>query len=352
VTIQIAGSEAHPTLAKSVTAVLKERTAETETSIDAVAEIDRASVVTPSAASRDDQLARVWIDLSDGGGGGGGGNSIMLFIADGPWERVLVRPVTREKNPEVTSEEIGHIVGSALVALRSGASIGIDRAAAREQLLPSSSSAATPSATLTLPPVTHDSPTEAPPPPRKEKVWTVRAGGYFLGSAYGDGFELATGPGVVVEGHRVVNHRWEVGALAMGEYHFPSTVDRGSAVVRFEGGGVYLLAHSTLALSAKSHVLFGAGGGVDLVHARATGDALSTIRFANGNLDANPSGRVLARYGLSVSSSLRLFAGLGVDIPLSQSRYLLSRQQPGTEPIVLFEPWAARPFLMLGLQTN
>jgi hypothetical protein len=46
--------------------------------------------------------------------------------------------------------------------------------------------------------------------------------------------------------------------------------------------------------------------------------------------------------------SLRLFAGVGLDVPLESARYLLAR--PG-ETIVLFEAWSARPFVMAGIQT-
>ena len=58
--------------------------------------------------------------------------------------------------------------------------------------------------------------------------------------------------------------------------------------------------------------------------------------------------RCLARYGLALSP-LRVFAGVGVDVPMSSPRYVVLARE---ERIVLFAPWRVRPFLVVGIETN
>ncbi|MBX3210317.1 MAG: hypothetical protein KF764_35120, partial [Labilithrix sp.] len=128
VSVKIAGDRAQ---VAAVLDVLRERVAETTATFEVVPEIDRASIVTPGA--RDDrQLARIWVDLSEPPGRTNEQAPVMLYVVDGAWERVLIRPVARQENPEVTWEELGHIVELALRALSAGESIGVGRAVARE----------------------------------------------------------------------------------------------------------------------------------------------------------------------------------------------------------------------------
>ncbi len=331
--------------------------------IEDVESIDRASVVHPPAAGAtpvepSPTLARIWIDVPSHTQ-----EDVTIYVVDGAWEHVLVRRVARQANPEVTWEEIGHIVELALVALRSGHTIGVDRAAAERELLGApgveelveAQPAPAESRRSPEPPSRPSSPdTTVPvrPASTTSSPWSFRAGGFYGVSAYGSGLELASGPGLIVEVHRrAIARRLELGGVVTGEYRFPSTVDRGSALVRFEGAAMHLLASGTVALGARHHLMIGAGGGVELVHARATSDTLSTISFVDRNLRATPTGRVLARYGLDASSSLRLFAGVGVDLPFEAPRYLLTRANE-SEPVVLFEPWAVRPFVVLGLESR
>jgi hypothetical protein len=334
--VKVAGD---PSSVAAVLDVLRERVgADVEAAYEVVPTIDRASIVTPGSPN-DQQLARIWIDLGEPAAMNER-EPIRLYVVDGPWERVLVRPIARQPNPEVVWEEIGHIVELALGALRAGESIGVGRALAREQLLPSQ-----PIAPATAPPAP-ERPLE-PPPPARPRQWSVRGGAFYATSAYGSGLELASGPGALIELH-AHTRRLEYGAALMAEYRFPSTVDRGSAIVRFEGAAFHALASGAFVLAPHHHVLFGAGGGVDLVHARASSPNLDNLRFEDGKMDAVPAARVLARYGWA-TSAFRLFAGVGVDVPLRNPRYLLSRP---SDPVVLFEPWNARPFLLIGIETN
>jgi hypothetical protein len=317
-----------------------------DTSFEVVPAIDRAAIVTPATADSGEQLARIWVDLEDGPRIEDAGSSprapVTLYVVDGPWERVLVRPVNREANPEVTWEEIGHIIELALTALRAGERIGV----AREQLLP-------PSPPPTSPPPPPPPQEDAPPraPAARERRLHFRAGGFYATTAYGSSLELSSGPGAVLELHAptdLVGRRLEYGVTLTGEYRFPSTVDRGSAVVKFEGASFNAMASASYTLANRHDLMLGVGGGVELVHAQGRSAQLDNVRFVDGNLDPIPTARVLARYGWS-TSAVRLFGGFGVDVPFRSPRYLLSRE---SEPVVLFEPWSVRPFLLFGIQTN
>ncbi|MBX3213377.1 MAG: hypothetical protein KF850_15175 [Labilithrix sp.] len=339
VAVKIAG-DAVPVAA--VLDVLRERVSGTETTFEVVPAIDRASIVTPGATD-DRQLARIWIDLSEPPGHANEQAPMTLYVVDGAWERVLVRPVARQANPEVAWEEIGHIVELALGALRAGERIGVGRAVAREQLLPSVAPAAPP------PPASPDAPVTAPPPKTNQRPARFRAGGFYGVNAYGHGLELASGPGLMFELQRE-RGRFALGGTLMGEYRFPSEVDRGIVTVRFEGGAVHAMATGSYELAPRHHVLLGVGGGAELAQVRGSSNTLDNVRFVDGDADLVPTARVLARYAYTIAKpSLRVFAGLGMDVPLRNPRYLLSR---GNDAVVLFEPWGARPLFLLGIQTN
>ena len=348
VSVQVAGDRASTA---AVLDVLRERIGgtDTEASFEVVPAIDRASIVTPGPPN-DRQLARIWIDLTepakDDSGKKGDREPVTLYVVDGAWERVLVRPVVRQTNPEVTWEEIGHIVELALGALRAGESIGVGRAVAREQLLPAPEPP-------TAPPPPPDTPPPAPPrataPAPRVKL---RGGGFYSTTAYGSGLELASGPGAVFDFH-LQHPTWLGGKLELGmaftaEYRFPSTVDRGSAVVRFEGAALHAMASAAYRLTERHHFMLDVGGGAELVHARGDSPQVANIRFVEGSLAPIPTARALARYAWA-TPAVRFFAGAGVDLPFRNPRYLLSREN---EPVVLFEPWIVRPFLMLGIETN
>jgi hypothetical protein len=142
--------------------------------------------------------------------------------------------------------------------------------------------------------------------------------------------------------------KFEFGGALTAEYRFPSRVDRGSATVHFEGGAFHALANAAFVLNAHHQLGLGVGGGVELVQAHSSSIKLDNVRFFGTELQTIPTTRALARYALT-TSSVRVFAGIGLDVPLRRPRYLLTREDA---PVVLFEPWAARPFVLLGIETN
>lgn len=347
VSVKIAGA---PTAVLPLLEVLRERVASgrgaagEDTSFELIGRVDRASVVTPGPPSPR-QLARVWIDLGREQSEHAS-DPVTIYVVDGPWERVLVRQVGHHENIEITWEEIGHIVESALVALRAGERIGVGRALAQEQLLPVSSVAP-------LPPPPPDPLGEEPAPPATPASgppWGIRAGAFYTASAYGYGAgpRVASGAGGLIDVH-ATSRSLRFSATIMGEYRLPSTVDRGAAVVHLEGGALHVLASASYSPAPRHQVHVGAGPGFELVQAGGIAPGRDDIRFAERTLDTIPTGRLLARYAYAVGPA-RAFGGAGLDLSLRTLRYTLARAD-GTS-LVVFEPWVARPFLLIGVETN
>lgn len=87
--------------------------------------VDANAILAPTAG--EPALARIWIDLLQG--------RVILYVVDGPWERVLVRLLTREpNNPAIDHERVSQILRASVQALQEGARIGISREQARRQL--------------------------------------------------------------------------------------------------------------------------------------------------------------------------------------------------------------------------
>jgi hypothetical protein len=332
VTVQLAGE---PASVQAMEGVLRERLAPAELTLSFTRTevIDPAAVVTPSGV-RDDDLARIWIDDR-------ARERVTLYLVDGKWERVLVRHFRRHENPEVVNEEVGHVVELALTALRGGERIGIGRDLARAQLAPEAPDPVPP------PPATDEPPPPAPVPAPPSTTSHVRGGVFYEAQAYGAGPQLWSGPGLLVELRRErEGARWSYGGLLSLQYRLPSTTDAADATVDFDGGAAHLLAMGATRISRPAELAFGVGPGIDLLHAEARGLRGADVRFAEGRVRWIPTVRALVRYEHAVQR-LRIFAGVGLDVPFESTRYVLAR---GSENVVLFSAWGARPFVVLGIE--
>lgn len=331
VTVHLAGDEAS---IAAVRDVLQERIADAGLHADfvVVPRIDPAGVLTPDEAEAED-LAHVSVDAA-------AGEPVSLYIVDAAWERVLVRTVPPNDNAEVTWEEVGHIVALALGALRAGEAIGVRR----EEVLPP---APQPLPAPPAPARAAPAPAPAPPPPPPPR-WTFHGGVLYGARMFGDG-ALATGPGLAFSTTR--ERRASVpalGGMLVAEYRLASTVRAEGADVRVQSTTLALLAHVALALAPRSSVELAAGGGVELERAEARNVAQgATLRLAGPRANATPVGRALVRYVLRAPSS-RWSLGLGLDAPMQSTRYVVAR---GERTVVLFSPWALRPFVMVGIET-
>lgn len=349
VTVEIAGDERS---VADTTTLLRERLASQPIDVTyAAAEtIDPATVVTP-ANVHDDDLARVWIDMrhaSPSAAAPGGPRRVTLYVVDGPWERVFIRHFTRHDNPEVTREEIGHVVELALVALVAGERIGVGRDIARAELAPAAAPAPPPPAAAPPPPDR----VETKPEPAPATKTRFHAGPFFEMQAYGAGPEVRSGIGGLVEVHRTPpTTRLRYGASVLLQYRFPTDADAGAATtVRSEGAAAHLLAHASYAVSRPAELAVMLGPGLEMNRAEARGDRAASVTFAGGETSYSPVARLLVRYTHAFPDLFQLFAGVGLDVPFERTRYLLARPTGGGST-VLFEQWAARPFLVLGVST-
>ncbi|AKU98855.1 hypothetical protein AKJ09_05519 [Labilithrix luteola] len=281
--------------------------------------------MTPGA-SNDDQLARVWIDMTNH-------ERVTLYIVDGTWERVLVRHLARNENPEVTWEGLGHIVELAMVALRAGETIGIGRETLRAQLVP--------------PP---------PPPPPEPYVFVpivaprpalrFHAGAFYETALQGSGPQIAMGPGIVLELEKSAP-RASYGVALTAQYRLPLTVDEGIARVRTEGAALRGLVTFGLPLSRSNVLTPALGAGVDVVHSEAIGARTTALRLVPPQTDAIPVLRAQLRFEHR-APGLRLFGGAGLDVPFDNRRYVLAKADSRE---VLYAPWAVRPFVFAGVET-
>lgn len=320
VAVHLVGSEADRALAL---AVLHERLdpLELQVSFDAPEHFDADDVLVPGAVAADD-LARIWLDLTPA-------ERSMLYVTDGPWERILVRRFDRRANFEVTAEELGHAVLSAVLALRAGERIGVTRA----ELAP--------------PPVRVAEaapPAVVRPPPPPPNPWHLHGAVFFEGSAYGNGPELASGPGGMLQVEHVRGAR-VLGGLLSGQFRLPSSVTRGPATVDLDGGAFRALGIAGVRIAERWQVAGVGGVGLDVLD--ATTRASVDVRSMSVNT-VSPVLRLGAQ-GLWQSRWLRVFALVGLDVQPTRTRYLLERTSGTTA--VLFEPWRAQPFLAVGLQT-
>lgn len=284
----------------------------------------------------DARLAVVWIDLADA-------EHANLFVVDEANERVLVRKVARHDNPEVTYEEIGHIVELTLEALVAGELIGMTREAAREELLPPAPEpAAAPVAAPPIEPPPDRVVTEPSAPPAS---WNVGTGLGYAARVPGGGLGVAHTLGAHFE---LLRFRRDLGfgGILGAEYRFPATAETENGTVRAESGAFTLLGAVGFASPRRNVVELALGGGLELVHVGGEAAPSRPIRFTE-RTDVVPFVRALVRYRHR-TSPVPVFVGFGADLPIADKRYSLER---GAEQIVLFDPWRVRPFATIGIET-
>lgn len=285
--------------------------------------VDPREVVDPPP-SPEPALARVWLEIGE--------DRATIYLADAPWERVLVRRVPLEQGlDEVAREQLAQIIHTAVEALLAGARIGLARAEAREQLVDEPEPAPPPAP---APPPTPP----AAPPPRGPALRLDVGVGWSL-QLWADGPQVRNAPllevSVVIGELRV---RPYVGASADYRWTRRSAtqlvdIDLSGADVRFEAGLEMAL---TDRLSAR------VGGGVTLdvasVRPRERSGSPAVATSDSDVLTTMLSVRAGARY--RVGDAFWIAAGLLVDLDLIDTRYVVLVS--GRERVVL-DPWSARP---------
>lgn len=322
VAVHLAGTPADRALVESV---IRERLEglELDLAFDAAEAIDSDDVLVPRGVSAAD-LARIWIDTVPA-------EQCTLYVSDGPWERILVRRFERHANFEITAEELGHAVFSTVQALRAGERIGVTRA----DLAPAGPRAPEP------PPVRAPKPV---PLPARVRPWRLHGGVLFEANAYGNGPELASGPGAIVQLEHRQGHRVLGGALT-GQLRLPSTVSRGPATVDLDGGTFRVVGLAGLRMREHWQLVGLAGFGLDVLDATTR----STVGVTGTKVETVAPMVRAGVMGLVHTKYLRVFAMVGLDVQAGRTRYLIARTD-GTSTL-LFSPWPVQPFVAVGLQT-
>jgi len=284
--------------------------------------VEARDVIVPRPAAPA-AVARAWIDLTQP-------ERATLYLVDEQWERILIRhvPETRGKE-ELTREEVGHILETAVDALLHGSRIGITREEARSSIAPS-------------PP--------PPPPPARPATVHFEGGVYYAAQVFSTDAALTHGPLVSLLAARDTGpHTGPVrpGLMLTAQVRFPVEVDQNPVGVRIDSGAFRVLAVADRALGEKISLRLGLGGGVDLLHyapriESSAASAAPDSTFLEPILQATGAMRVhLLREAV-------LSAGLALDFAPTGSRYIAV---VGQETRVVLSELAVRPGVVVGVTT-
>ncbi|HEY3493135.1 MAG TPA: hypothetical protein VGK73_00560 [Polyangiaceae bacterium] len=272
-------------------------------------------------------FARVWITLSPEG-------RARLYLEHGASDRILVREIAGDaNNPELTREELGHILQTAVDGLKAGAEVGAPRSDALKDVPVEDALAA--------------GPEKAPPEPAGEAPRTsaassqpLRFGLRYELSWLGDGPRFQDGPGAVF----ALDLR-PVGFELSAFYRRPLKVDGTPVGVRLEAFSPRALVTLEAWRSERSGIRLGAGAGADIVSVSPLGEPAQNAEFSAGTWLNLAVARLQASYAWRASSFLALELTAGIDVDVNDTRYVF--QQSAGETSVL-DPSPVRPFVSLG----
>jgi len=292
--------------------------------------IDPRDVVEPPA-DPEPALARVWIAPGE--------TAAVVYLADAPWERVLVRRVPLPGGlDEVAREQLAQIVHTAVEALQAGARIGLSRAEARETLVPEEPEPEPEPEQ----PEPEPEPEPPPPPPPPSIASMDVALGYVL-SFWANGPRLSHGPsarGTVRIGRGPLR---PLVALGLGFRPTQTSetgrlrLDRRSLEVRLEVG-------LESRMDSRTRLRLSAGLTIDVTEVEPREQPEGGVVPARATDTVTP----LASVRLGVRRTLweGLWAGAGVllDVDLVDTRYVILAS--GDEEVAL-DPWTMRPSVWL-----
>jgi hypothetical protein len=294
-------------------------------------ELSDVVVPDPSAPAA---LARAWFDMVgiSRRPGDPPGPVAVVYLTDGPWDRILVRTVPFDRGlDEVTREELCQILASGVEGIRAGATPGRPRDEVRAEL----------GVALAPMPVEQAPPPPALPPP------TTPADLLTLDLAVD--YAVVGFSGTTLPAHRFGlqlglaerSSTVRFGGWLLGGYQLPLEVERDGVGVRIDTGMLRLLGTAELPLGSwfALHLAVGAGVDVARVEPQRTGGAAVQLEPVSTETSGVLLGQFAGRFVLG--GGLAVWLGVGVDIDPVPRRYVIDRA--GTRETVL-EPWLARPF--------
>jgi hypothetical protein len=297
-----------------------------EATVAHVERIDPAVVLTPRPDGRR-PVARAWIDLA-------GLERATVYVVDAPWERILTRHVARAPdNAELTREELGHILETAVEAMLAGARIGVERVVQAPP--PRRQPAPTPGRTSRPAPRTT-------PEPRPSFIAGPVVG--YAVAPLGPSAPPSHGP-VLAASLEAPRLPLRPGVWASGQMRAPQLVDGEPIGVRLETVALRLLGTVRWQLSPPLRLRVGIGGGVDITHIEPRSDG--SARLTDARWLALPAVSALVGPEIRVAPGLAVVLATTCDIDPSDARYLA--RQDG-RPVEILDPWTVRPGLLLGVR--
>ncbi len=287
---------------------------------------ERLDLDTPGALTESSglELATAWVDLR-------AARASLAIVAGRTGRVVARRSVERDRSAAIVVEELAHIIQASV-----------------EELADQERRRARPPAPAAAPP---PAPPSSPPAPRAEAArWSVDAGGFFGGRAFGAGAEGVVGGGGLA-GAALGRGPWRPAVWLVGTYHVAFDV-RGHLVdVHTKAVALRLAPALRLVGGERWFIEGGPQGGFDVMwtQPRANSAGLPTGRLGAASADASPVlGAMLAAH-VAVGTSADLLFALSTDIDLSPHRFVVAE---GAQTEVLFAPWRVRPALLLGFTFN
>jgi hypothetical protein len=272
-------------------------------------------------------FARVWIRVSPSW-------RARLYLEHGASDRILVRDVASDaNNPELTREELGHILQTAVEGLKAGEEVGTPRSDALKDVPAEDTVEVAREPPPTEPPAFDAAPAQPAP------AGPLRFGPRYELSWLGDGARFEDGPGAVFA------LALPVGFELCAFYRRPLHVDATPVGVRLHTIAARALVTMQAWRGAGARIRLGAGAGADFVRVSPLGEPGQTVELSD------PTWRKLALARLQVSYMRRAFSFMeleltaGVDVDVNDTRYVFQR---GSEELRVLDPWPVRPFLSLG----
>ncbi len=301
-------------------------------------EIDPRAITDPPPAPPA-AFARVWIDVRT--------DTCVVSIADAPWERIYQRRLPRlVGNDEITREQIGQIVVSAIEAMLAGGTIGVSRESLREPApaLPPPG----------LPP--------APAPPPRESPAVAGHRGPRPRVMLGVGYEalafssatIAHGPLASLRG-TFEEGRWIAGLDLSAQWRAPITVDEMPIGVRLDTKAFRLVLEGARELYPRMLLRVGLGPGLDVTSIEPRGVSRSgvgdepTITVESKRLRVSPVLRWSAGIDLRPAPGVHVSLAAVLDHALTNRSYVV--RQDGVEREVL-APLDLRPGLILSIAAD
>ena len=291
------------------------------TRADAIASAD----VTRDAGGAGDVTARFYLDLTSL-------PLAKLYLADGGRRRVYVRWLSLPRGLDpVALELIRFVIESSVEAIRAGRDIGVSRAEYDRSQLPPQPDGE-PARSPVVPP-----PTPPEPPPSFVLVAAARYEATLMAPG-----QYQQGPGISVTARRP-QLRIGVDVLA----RLPTTVIADAAGMRIFAGALRITAAVPVLSTARTSLLAGLGGGVDVSHIQPT-TSRSDLRATPPSWATTPFVRLFAAVERDFG---RLSVGgvVGVDVNLLGEHYDVVAASGRQE---VFSPARLRPLvaIVIGLR--